>query len=262
MDESWDVATAGPAGAEHRVMMIPGGMCTAEFYADVMAAPALARSGLGMVAVTQPGMGDTPAPEDVSMENYARLMAGFAHDNRCDVVVGHSLGANVALEMAASGLFGGPMVLLSPSFCRKDEASFLAGLDRVGRVPGLGALAWKAAMKMMPKAVKRMMPANRADVLAPLLGRTDPEGARRVVRGYYEYLDRYDGLAERLVDSDVPAWVVRGDHDEIGLQPAERETLEKGAHITMVTIPDAGHMVLVEQPAAVANVIVKAAATV
>ena len=34
------------------------------------------------------------------MENYARLMAGLAADLGCDVVVGHSMGANVALEMA------------------------------------------------------------------------------------------------------------------------------------------------------------------
>ena len=36
------------------------------------------------------------------MENYARLMAGLAADLGCDVVVGHSMGANVALEMAGA----------------------------------------------------------------------------------------------------------------------------------------------------------------
>ncbi|MEU6239520.1 alpha/beta hydrolase, partial [Kitasatospora sp. NPDC047058] len=124
MEQTWDVRQAGPAEAARRVMLIPGGMCTAEFYTDVMAEPALA--GLQLVAVTQPGFGRTPAPRDVSMENYARLMAGFARHARCDVVVGHSLGANVALEMAAAGLFSGPLVLLSPTFSRADEAKFLA----------------------------------------------------------------------------------------------------------------------------------------
>ena len=54
-------------------------------------------------------------PEDVSIENYARLTAELAADLGCDVVVGHSMGANVALEMAASGAFSGPLVLLAPS---------------------------------------------------------------------------------------------------------------------------------------------------
>lgn len=257
MRDQWDVRRAGPEQAPHRVLMIPGGLCSTEFYADVMAEPALAE--LGRVAVTMPGFGGTTAPEDVTMEHYARTMADFATESGCDVAVGHSLGANVVIEMAAAGLFHGPLVLLSPTFSRRDEAKFLAVMNTLGRVPGLGIAAWTAMLKMLPKAMKREMPAHRAEALAADMAHNDPATCRRIVRRYYEYLDRYPALVPRLCEAAVPAWVVRGDHDEIGLTDVERRGLEACPQVRMVTVPDAGHLVLVEQSARVADVILDAA---
>ncbi|MFG2780516.1 alpha/beta fold hydrolase [Streptomyces prunicolor] len=260
MTETWDVRRAGPADAERRVLMIPGGMCTTEFYAEIMAEPALAE--LELTAVTMPGFGPTRAPADVTMDNYAQLLAGRAAEARSDVVVGHSLGANVAIEMAAAGLFTGPVVLLSPTFSRGDEATFLAVMDVLGRVPVLGGLVWSGMLKLLPKAMKkdmaRSLPPERAQALAEVLGSNDPATCRRIVRRYYEYLDRHRALVTRLCASGVPAWVVRGDHDEIGLTDAERDELAACPHIRMVTVPDAGHLLLVEQPAQVAEVVLAA----
>ncbi|MFJ8105675.1 alpha/beta fold hydrolase [Streptomyces sp. NPDC096132] len=256
MHERWEVRRAGPADAPHRVLMIPGGLCTTEFYADVMAEPAVA--GLGMIAVTQPGFGGTEAPEDVSMENYARLLAEFAAESGCDVVVGHSLGANVAIEMAALGLFRGPLVLLSPSFSRGDEMKSLAVLNAVGRVPGLGTMVWAGMLGLLPRAMKRELPPQRAEALAAAMSGNDPATCRRILHDYYTYLGRYPSLVPRLCEAGVPAWVVRGDHDEIGLTDEERAGLEACAHVRSVTVPDAGHAVLVEQPTAVAEVVAEA----
>jgi pimeloyl-ACP methyl ester carboxylesterase len=258
MSESWDVRRAGPAEAPHRALMIPGGLCTTEFYADVMAEPAV--EGLGMVAATMPGFGRTSAPEDVTLDNYARLMASLAAESGCDVVVGHSLGANVAIEMVAAGLFPGPLVLLSPTFSRGDEAKFLGVMNSVGRVPVLSTAAWAAMLKLLPRAMKHELPPRRAEALAADMGHNDPETCRRIVRRYYEYLDRHPSLVARLCDSGATAWVVRGDHDEIGLTDGEQLVLEACPRIHMVTVPDAGHAVLVEQPARVADVVVEAVA--
>lgn len=250
--------------AEHRVLLLPGGLCTTEFYADVMAQPVMAEAGLGMVAATMPGFGRTTAPADLSMENYARLMGEFAAAEGCDVVVGHSLGANVVIEMAALGVCSDPLVLLSPTFSRADEARFLGVLDQVGRMPALGPLAWTAMLKAMPQMMKKEMlkqniPEDRAQALAADLGNNDPAFCRNVVRHYYEYLHQHPSLVARLRASGARAWVVRGDHDDIGLKDEERVQLEASPQITMVTVPDAGHMALVEQPARVAEVIVEAA---
>jgi alpha-beta hydrolase superfamily lysophospholipase len=58
----WDMIRSGPADAEHTVLLLPGGWCTAVFYTELMAEPAMA--GIRLVAVTLPGNGGTPrAPE-------------------------------------------------------------------------------------------------------------------------------------------------------------------------------------------------------
>ncbi|MFG3086780.1 alpha/beta fold hydrolase [Streptomyces antibioticus] len=257
MGEGWDVRRAGPEDASRRVLLIPGGLCTTEFFADVMAEPAVA--DLGLVAAALPGFGGTEAPEDVTMEGYARLMAAFADETGCEVVVGHSLGANVAIEMAASGLFTGPLVLLSPAFSRGDEMRSLAALDAVGRVPGLGIGVWAGMLGLLPRAVTRRLPPERAQALAAAMSGNDPATCRRIVRAYYDYLDRYPSLVPRLCDAGVPVRVVRGDHDEIGLTDGERRGLEGRPHVRLITVPDAGHAVQIDQPEAVARVIAEAA---
>src|SRR5260370_31329014 len=112
----WDGRDSGPGDAEPTVLPLPGGMCTAAQYEELMAEPALA--GVRMVAVTVPGMGGTPAPKDLSIENLARLAAQCAADLGCDVVVGFSMGANIALEMSASGAVRGPPVGRAPRCSR------------------------------------------------------------------------------------------------------------------------------------------------
>ncbi|MCX5374035.1 alpha/beta hydrolase [Streptomyces sp. NBC_00015] len=255
MSERWEVREAGPADASHRVLMIPGALCTTAFYADLMAEPAMA--GLGTIAATLPGFGRTEVPEDVSVEHYARLMADFAAEAGCDTVVGHSLGANVAIEMAAAGLFTGPVVLLSPAFSRGDESRPLSVLNTVARVPGLGTAAWAGTLKRLPREMADELP-PRARALAAVMGDNDPAACRRIVRQYYAYLDRYPSLVPRLCEAGVPAWVVRGDRDEIGLTDAERRGLEACRNVRTVAVPDAGHFALVEQPARVAAVVLEA----
>ena len=37
--DGWELRECGPANAEHTVMLLPGGMCSGEFYEDIMAEP-------------------------------------------------------------------------------------------------------------------------------------------------------------------------------------------------------------------------------
>ncbi|OIJ66484.1 alpha/beta fold hydrolase [Streptomyces mangrovisoli] len=262
MTENWEIREAGPADAGRKALLLPGGLCTTEFYADVMAEPKLSAAGLGLVAVTLPGFGRTDPPWDVTVENYAQLMADHARATGCDVVVGHSYGANVALEMGAAGLFDGPLVLLSPSFSRKDESSMMGFLDRLGGISGVGPLAWSALVKAAPRLARSSLPPERADTLAAVLGNNDPAVARTIVHAYFQYLDLHGSLAPRLCEAGNRAWVAFGDHDEIGLQPDEEKVLLDCPRVTTVTVPDAGHLLLVEQPAAIADLVLEAAAAV
>lgn len=252
---TWDIRESGPADALRTVLMLPGGMCTAMFYEELMAEPRLA--DVHSVAVTLPGHGGTPAPADVSMENYARLMSELAADLRCDVVVGHSIGANVALEMAASGGFHGPVVLLAPAFSRQDEAVFLRALDHLARV--LGRLPYVAMLKMIGGAVDgSRLPPQRVAALLAELRKNDPAFLRQGIHRYLQYLDTYRSVAPRLAATGLPAWVVHGESGDGGVSESERETLAACSQIRIVTIPGASFFTQCEEPALVAELVVEA----
>ena len=255
----WILRESGREGSDHTVLLLPGALATAAFYDDLLAEPKMSNASIRFVATTLPGFGGTPAPEDVSMENYGRLAGTLAVDLGCDAVVGHSLGANVAIEMVAAGEFSGPVVLLSPSFSREDESKFPRALDRLGRV--FGHLPFALMLKIIGPAMKSSLPPHRRDALIAELRKNDPRFLRRQTRRYLDYLDRHGSLAPRLCGSGVRAWVVFGDRDDIGLTDDEREVLEECPHVTTVTISDAGHFTLNEKPEQIAEMVLDAVAS-
>jgi len=244
---------SGPASADHTALLLPGALATAAFYDDLIAEAKMSEISIRFVATTLPGFGRTPAPEDISIENYARMAGRLATDLGCDTVVGHSLGANVAIEMVAAGEFSGPVVLISPSFSREDESKFPRALDRLARV--LGPLPYALMLKIIGPAMKSSLPPHRRDALITELKKNDPSFLQRQTHLYLEYLDRHRSLAPRLCDSGVRAWVVFGDRDDIGLTDEERDTLEACTHVTTVTIADAGHFTLNEKPGQIADIV-------
>ena len=248
----WDLRESGSPEAAQTVLCLPGGMCTAMQYDELMAEPKLA--DVHLVAATLPGHGGTPAPEDVSIENYARLMAALAADLDCDVVVGFSIGANVALEMAGSGAFSGPLVLLAPAFSLADEAAFIRGLDKAARL--LGYLPFAAMLRVVHLAVRNSpLPAERRDELVAVLRRNDPRVMRRGFHAYLAYLARHGSVAERLCHADATAWVVHGEHGDGGVTDDERRTLEACPQIQMITLPGTSFFMPNEEPALVADLV-------
>ena len=252
----WVLRESGPPDADHAVLLLPGALATPPFFDDVLAEPRLTGASIRFVATTLQGFGGTPPPDDLSMENYARLAGGLAADHGCDVVVGHSLGANVAIEMVAAGEFSGPLVLLAPSFSREDESKFPRALDRLSSV--LGHLPYAAMLKVIGPAMKSGLPPDRRDALIAELKKNDPRFLRRQTRTYLEYLDRHGSLAPRLCDSRVRAWVVFGERDDIGLTDDERHTLDECPQVTIVAISDAGHFTLNEKPNLIADLVLDA----
>ncbi|MFC5668471.1 alpha/beta fold hydrolase [Kitasatospora misakiensis] len=251
----WDIRESGPADAPHRVLLLPGGLCGTVFYADMMAAPPLAEAPIRLVAATVPGHAGTVAPADVSMENYAAITGALAAEYGCTAVVGHSIGANIALEMVAAGHFSGPVVLLSPTFSRPDEPRALSVATKLGHVPGLGGLIWPAMLWLAPKAMASSLPERRRAELLADLGKNSAPFCRRAMDEYFAYLDRHGSLVPRLCGSGARAWVVRGDRDEIGLTDSEHAGLAACPSVSLEVVPDSGHLVLVEQPEAVARLV-------
>jgi pimeloyl-ACP methyl ester carboxylesterase len=252
----WRLYESGLEGADHTVLLLPGALCTAAFYDDLIAEPRL--TSIRFVATTIPGFGGTPAPDDLSMESYAGVAGKIAAELGCDAVVGHSLGGNVALEMVGGREFSGPVVLLAPSFSRVDESKFPRALDRLSSV--FGHLPYALMLKIIGPAMKSSLPPHRRDALIAELQKNDARFLRRQTRSYLEYLDRHGSLTPRLCDSGARAWVVFGEHDEIGLTDDERNALEKCSSVTIVTISDAGHFALNEKPREIAEILLEAVA--
>jgi len=253
----WELRRAGPANARRRALLLPGGLCTAVFYADQLADPRLASSGVCFIAATPPGFGGRPAPEDVTVESYARLTAELSRSLGCHLIVGHSYSANVVIEMAATGLFTGPIVLLSPIFSREDEEKEFRMIAAVSRIPVLGRVPWMIFPRLLDSAMKGRLPEDRHEELVAEMRRNDMAVFRLLVHEYFAYLDRHGSLVGRLCASGVDTWVVRGDRDEIGLSDEERRALEACPTVTMVQVPDAGHMVMTDQPARTTDLILE-----
>ena len=254
----WVISESGRENPDHRVLLLPGALATPAFYDDLLAEPAVRDASIRFVATTLPGFGGTPAPEDVTMDSYASTAAAIAAERRCDAVVGHSLGANVAIEMALRGEFSGPIVLISPSFSRTDESKFPRVLDRLAGV--FGHLPYALMLKIIGPAMKSSLPEHRRDALIGELKKNDPRFLRRQTHAYLTYLDGRGSLAPGLCDSGVPAWVVFGDHDDIGLTDDERGLLEKCSSVRLSTIADAGHFTLNEKPGRIAEILLDALA--
>lgn len=255
----WIVRESGLPDADHAVLLLPGALATPPFFDDLLGEPRLSAASIRFVATTLPGFGATVPLDDISIENYAKAAGRLAADFGCDTLVGHSLGANVAIEMVAAGHFSGSLVLLSPSFSRQDESKVPRALDRIGRV--LGHLPYAAMLKIIGPAMKSSLPPDRRDALIAELQKNDPRFLRRQTRRYLEYLDRRGSLAPRLCDSGARSWVVFGEHDDIGITENERHVLEQCAQVTIVMISDAGHFTLNEKPGLIADVVIEAIAS-
>ena len=253
----------GADDPRYRVLCLPGGLCTAAFYDDLLATPALATGGIRAIATTLPGFGGVPFPPgfDASVEAHAAFAGNLARELGCDAVVGHSFGANVAIEMAAGGHFVGHLILLAPTFSPEDEMKGLEMFNRIGYVPVLRSLVTALLFRSFPKMLKGQVPDDRVDRLAAEMASSDRSDIRTNLRRSYEHLYKHGTLAGRLCRSGAQAEVVFGEDDEVGMTPAERSALESCPTTRLHYVPDCGHMLPNQKPEWVAELIVATVAT-
>jgi pimeloyl-ACP methyl ester carboxylesterase len=166
------------------------------------------------------------------------------------------VGANVAIEMAAAGEFSGPLVLLSPSFSRRDESIVPRVLDRFAAV--FGHLPFTLALKMAGSMLKGRVPDDRLGALTAELRKNDPRFVRRNLHTLLSYYERYGTLVPRLCGSGLRTWVVFGEYDDTKLQDEERGQLASCPQVTLVTIPETGHFTLNTHPGRIAELVLEA----
>jgi pimeloyl-ACP methyl ester carboxylesterase len=221
-----------------------------------MAEPALA--GARLIAVTMPGHAGAPAPQDFSVEAYARITAELAKTAEVDVLVGFSMGATMAYEMVISGAFTGPVLLLGVSLSAPDEPAFFRAIIRLGSFLGTPptAVLKKGAASMVKHAP--LPPERRVGLHGLRANKT--RDMRRGLREYLRWLHRDNDPARRLCEAGVPAWVVHAEKGDGGLTPHERDVLEACPRVRVVTVPGQVFFLPNEVPERIADVIVQALA--
>jgi pimeloyl-ACP methyl ester carboxylesterase len=165
----------------------------------------------------------------------------------------------VAIEMVATGRFSGQLVLLSPCFAAADEESDTRTFGKLAKVPVLGRIVWGLLPKLMGVGMKGRFPAASQSRLVAEMQKFSPAVTRQLVRYYFEHLEDHAGsIATRLCGSGIPTWVVRGEDDEVGFSETERRKLRNCPRVSLVTVRDARHFVMADQPAAVVDVALRA----
>ena len=246
MREAWERLIVGPLDADRSVLLLPGGANAARSFDLVMAEPAL--SGVRLVATTLPGMAGAPVSAEVSIPAVARRAGELARENACDVVVGFSYGATIALDMVLSGHFQGPVVLLGLALTTPDESTFFRCVVRVSQKVGRWPMA--ILFRLMPLMARSAKTSERhkKDLIEDFKQNRAGD-AVRVCGEYLDYIAADRNFAAELAASGSPVWVVHAEEKgDGGLTDAERATLEAAPNVTLVTIPGAVFLIPDEAP--------------
>jgi pimeloyl-ACP methyl ester carboxylesterase len=256
MREAWERLIVGPLDADRSVLLLPGGANAARSFDLVMAEPAL--SGVRLVATTLPGMAGAPVSAEVSIPAVARRAGELARENACDVVVGFSYGATIALDMVLSGHFQGPVVLLGLALTTPDESTFFRYVVRVSQKVGRWPMA--ILFRLMPLMARsaKTSEQHKKDLIEDFK-QNRADDAVRVCGEYLDYIAADRNFAAELAASGSPVWVVHAEEKgDGGLTDAERATLEAAPNVTLVTIPGAVFLIPDEAPQRTAAVIADA----
>ena len=220
-----------------------------------MADPAL--SGIRLVATTLPGMAGAPVSDDVSVPALSRRAAELAEEHARNVVVGFSHGATVALDMALSGHFHGPVVLLGISLTTEDEALVFRAVVRASQKVGSWPLA--ALLRLMPLMARfaKAPEAHKKELIQDLRQNRAKDSVLPCGE-YLDYIAADRDFAAELAACGNPAWVVHAEKGDGGLTEAERATLQAAPNVTLVTIPGSVFLLPDEAPQKTAAVIASA----
>nr|WP_258562718.1 alpha/beta hydrolase [Nocardioides sp. MAH-18] len=224
--------------------MLPGLGATADVYAGVERVLADAWPG-GWLAVDLPGHGRSDWDPPYTFARHAAAVRALLPPGREVVVLGHSMGGVVALELA-------------------DVASAVVafGVKVVWPVEHVAAAA-RVAERPVAHVATRAEAVARYLRLAGLTGLVDPDdpavgaGVVRTAEGWRVAQDPatfgvgVPDMARLVAHAGCPVVLARGEHDPM-VSDADLRALVADP----VTLPGLGHNAHVEEPAAVAGLLV------
>ncbi len=192
-------------------------------------------------ALDLPGHGRSDMPGRETVAAYAVDVAAFIHALSLDNVVlaGHSMGGAIVQTLAldpSPALKGivliatGARLRVDPVILQQVRSDFPAAIDRITR------LAWG------PDAPLPLVEAGRQLMLA-----IPPP----VVHGDYLACNSFDTMAQ-LAQINLPTLVISGDQDRLTPAKYGRFLTDRIPHAEFLPLEGAGHMLPLEQPAAIA----------
>lgn len=200
--------------------------------------------GQPVLAVDLPGHGKSDGVSRQVIGEYAADLLAFmdALKMRTAILVGHSMGSAIALTLAIQspkrvlglGLLGsGLRLAVSPSLLQSaaDPSTFLS------------AVQWVTEYSYSPQADPRLMELGEkrmAEIRPPVL--------------YGDFLacDGFDASAADLSRIHAPILILVGEQDKMTPPRLSRALNEQIPRSRLVTLPDTGHMLMLERPDLVA----------
>jgi pimeloyl-ACP methyl ester carboxylesterase len=247
----------------HNVLLIHGQPGSSLIWTRVL--PLLRSRGLSVLAIDRPGYGHTGG---LAVDQFANAAAiAQVLERRQDspaVIVGHSLGAGIALALAATApRHVRALVLIAPAA----GPSAITVSDRLLAAPIIGpTLTWfgfrAAGFALHIPLLRRRILTDRIG----LSGADAKEVVRRITHGqvWRSFTIEQRHLvtdAHRLQDQlgaiQCPVVIVAGTRDRI-VRPRLVATLASGLAESRITKTDTGHLIPVDDPGAVVKAVLRA----
>ncbi|MGF1768346.1 alpha/beta hydrolase [Enterovibrio makurazakiensis] len=95
---SVSLKASGDPESDHRIIFIHGSPGSKEGYDDYLGHPAL--QNLDLVAVDRLGFGQSQTPVETSLKKQAQVLLPLLQEKKKTLLVGHSLGGPIALQLA------------------------------------------------------------------------------------------------------------------------------------------------------------------
>ncbi len=203
-------------------------------------------SGESILAIDLPGHGTSPGEGKEVIDAYASDVIGFMDDLGINqaVITGHSMGSAIAQ-------------MLSLDYPERVKALILIGTGAKLRVhPKL--IQFCISESTYPEAVSQVMEwafNPQADQrLVELAGERMADTSHEVVHKDFLACDAFD-IRDRVKDINQPMLVICGSEDQMTPVRFSQFLVEELPEAHLEIIPNAGHMVMLELPEIVANLI-------
>ena len=220
----------------------------------ILQSRALAYRGLSVLALDLPGHGHSAGPLETSVEGIARRVAGALEPlaNPGFVLVGHSMGSLIALELAA---MLGPrtlgVALIGSAFPMKVSDALLAATRDDPAAAMQMINVWSHSASIAPFAPRPGAPGPGFNIVWQNL-RLMQHIARRngpaVLPTDFAACNAYAGGVDRAAALACPVLFILGAADQMTPPKAARSLIDACRDRTVVTLPATGHALMTENP--------------